>query len=145
MTKKGGLRKQVGETDYTPVVGKAVVDSVRGGMPLKFAAQFHRLPPRTVEGWVYQGENDAKSMFRAFAMEVRQAQAEFVAECIEGIKEAGFKDAKQWTALMTMLERFYPEDFRRPTERSENLHLHGFIDGRINELMEEGRIVYSGS
>lgn len=143
VTKAGVLPRRVGNTTYDPEIGMAVVESIRAGMPLNMAAQFHRIPSRTVRNWLDKGE-DGQDPYEAFAIEVRQAQAEFVMQCIEGIKAAGFKDAKQWTALMTMLERLYPEDFRRPTERTENLHLHGFVDGRIQELMNEGRVAYTG-
>lgn len=134
----------MGELTYTPEVGEAIIESVKGGMPIKMAAQYHRVPYRTVMDWLAHGEN-GKDPFEAFAVEVRQAQATFVFEMIEAIKKAGVGNAKQWAALMTLLERLYPEDFRRPTERSENLHLHGFVDGRIQELVSAGTAEYTGA
>lgn len=144
LTAAGKPRKRVGELSYTPEIGAAVIASVAGGMPVKMASQYHRVPYRTVMHWLSEGEK-GKDPFEAFAVEVRQAQATFVFEMIEAIKEAGVGNAKQWTALMTLLERLYPEDFRRPTERTENLHLHGFVDGRIHELLGAGEVGYTGA
>lgn len=143
VTKEGSLKKRVGTLTYTTDKGEAIIESVKEGMPVKMAAQFHRIPYRTVLDWMKWGE-EGRDPFEAFAIEVRQAQATFVQEMIAGIKAAGLDSAKQWTALMTLLERLYPEDFRRPTERTENLHLHGFVDGRIQELVGSGAVEYDG-
>lgn len=131
---------------FTPEIGDKIVESVAQGMPLGFAAHLHKVPKSTVERWVAEGEDDHDHELSEFAAEVRAAQAMFVQEAIEGIKDAGLSDAKQWTALMTLLERIYPEYFRRPSEqKTTNINIAvGVVERQLHEMHLNGEIVYEG-
>lgn len=133
---------------YSPQIHAAIVDAVREGMPVTFAAHLCRVAQPTVSRWLDEGEADPASRFNEFALDIRQAQAEFVQEAIRGIKDSGLSDAKQWTALMTLLERIYPEHFRRPgNDTNINVGVNvgvGVVEERLRELHDAGEIVYDG-
>jgi hypothetical protein len=134
-----------GKTTFTVALGNSIIQSCRDGMPFTFAAQLHRIPQSTAATWLQKGEEDPDGTFGDFAIDVRQAQAEFVQEAIEGIKKAGLNDARQWTALMTLLERIYPESFKRPSERGDiNIAVGIKLEDRLHKLHEEGVIEYTG-
>lgn len=134
-------------TVFEPETAEKIVETVRGGMPLAFAANLARVNAVTVQSWVARGEQDPDhELFGPFAADIREAQAAFVQEAIEGIKDAGLSDAKQWTALMTLLERIYPEYFKRPDSR-QNINVNvavGVVERQLHELHEAGEIVYEG-
>jgi hypothetical protein len=134
-------------TTLTPAIQQHIVEQCREGMPLVFAAQRCRIPKSTVEHWLQAGEAEPDGTFGDFAAEVRSAQGDFVFEAIKGIKQAGFDDAKQWTALMTLLERIYPEYFKRPSDKNVNIQNNiaiGFVERELHRLHEEGVIEYTG-
>lgn len=135
------------QTYYTPEIGAAIVAEIEEGLPINLAANLNRIPQGTVHGWIRRGEENPDGTFGAFAADVREAQARFVKRAINGIKEAGFKNTQQWTALMTLLERIYPENFRRPDQRS-NVNVNvavGVVEKKLHELHAAGEIVYDGN
>ena len=134
-----------GQTALTPALAASIVDSVREGMPFAMACHLHRVPQPTGATWLANGEENPTGTFGQFALDVRQAQAEFVAEAVRGIKDAGLKDARQWTALMTLLERIYPEHFKRPSDRGDiNIGVQVNLESKLHELHKEGVLVYDG-
>lgn len=134
-----------GVTTLTPAIGTSIVDSVREGMPFAMACHLHRIPQSTGATWLQKGEEDPAGTFGDFSLDVRQAQAEFVQEAIQAIKDAGLKDARQWTALMTLLERIYPEYFKRPSDRGDiNIGVQVNLESKLHELHKEGVIEYTG-
>lgn len=132
---------------YNDQVGGEIVAAVRSGLPYTFACHKHGVKQSTGAMWLKRGEEEDGSSFEDFAMAVRQAQAEFVEEAIQGIKDAGLSDAKQWTALMTLLERIYPEYFRRPSDgASTTINVAvGLVEKKLHELHAAGEIVYTGA
>lgn len=133
---------------YSQPLHDAIVDAVRDGMPLTFAAHLTRVSQPTVSTWLSNGEADPNGQYGPFAADVRQAQAEFVQEAIRAIKDSGMSDAKQWTALMTLLERIYPETFKRP-DNNTNINVGvgvqvGLVEEKLHELHAAGEIVYDG-
>jgi hypothetical protein len=135
------------KTTFTPALGQSIIQSCREGMPFAFACHLHRVPQSTGATWLQKGEEDPTCTTGDFATDVRQAQAEFVQEAIEGIKRAGLNDARQWTALMTLLERIYPETFKRPSERGGDINIAVGVrlEDRLHKLHEENVIEYTGS
>lgn len=137
---------------FTPIKGVAIVEGVERGMPYTFAAMQQRVPQATASRWLKQGEEDGDegkdTDLAIFAADIRKAQADFVQKAIDGIVDAGLDDAKQWTALMTLLERIYPEYFKRPMEKAgTNINVNvgvGFVEKRLHELHARGEIVYDG-
>ena len=155
---RGGKRTQSGsivvpgkqgfQTIYNQQLHDGIVDAVRSGMPVTFAAHLCRVNQPTVSNWLASGEEDPAGTFGEFAADVRQAQAEFVKEAIDAIKDSGMSDTKQWTALMTLLERIYPETFRRPgNDTNVNVGVGiqvGLVEKQLHELHDAGEIVYTG-
>lgn len=137
-------------TTYKPLTGAAIVEGVRKGMPVTFAASRVRVPQPTCSGWLSRGETDLEAGLdtdlAVFALDVRQAQAEFVEKCIDGVVDAGLSDAKQWTALMTALERLHPEYFaRKDNKTTQNINIAvGIVEKKLHELHAAGEIEYSG-
>lgn len=130
----------------TPEIGEKILEHVRSGMPYSMACNLERVPQSTGASWLAKGEEDPDGNFGDFAADVRQQQAEFVQEAINGIKQAGLNDARQWTALMTLLERIYPEQFRRPSEKAGNtINIAiGNFEKKVHELRSTDDIVVSG-
>lgn len=131
---------------FTDVLGSAIVQNVKAGAPIPIAAGLNRVPAATVANWLEEGEADPNGKYGVFAADIRQAQGEFVMEAIEGIKDAGLSDAKQWTALMTLLERIYPEFFRRPDAKNgPDITINiGRFDQVVQEAHEQKQLSYGG-
>lgn len=131
---------------FTPAIADAIVEEVRKGMPIPFAANKVRVSRQTVSRWVEEGdeiaETDPDDPKAVFSADVLQAQAEFVEERIAQIIKAA-DDAKQWTAAMTMLERLYPEYFHRPSESNVTVNI-GIVEKTIHELQSKGELSYGG-
>lgn len=140
------VRGQGGQlTSFTPQVAAGIVEDVQFGMPVTLAAHRRRVGQSTVSQWLTKGENDPQSPYAEFAADVREAQAEFVHEAIDHIKQAGISDAKQWTALMTLLERIYPEYFKRPDGITiNNIQNNVSVEAVLHEMHKEGALVYHG-
>lgn len=142
-----GHRKDLGwKTLLTEEMAENVITKVGKGMPYALACQMFGITQTTAANWLQRGEDEPDGTFGPFSMAIRQAQAAFVEKAIDGITDAGLSDAKQWTALMTLLERIYPEYFKRPSEKGDITinNVIGVVEGRVHQLHEAGEIQYGG-
>lgn len=132
-------------TKFEPAVVAGIVEDIQFGMPITMAAHHRRVAQSTVSNWLAKGEADPEGIYGEFAADVREAQAQFVHEAIDHIKQAGISDAKQWTALMTLLERIYPEYFKRPDGITiNNIQNNVSVEAVLHEMHKEGVIEYTG-
>lgn len=140
-------------TTYDPAVGEQIVDTVARGLPMTFAAQLNRVPQASVSNWLAWGEEHAESDPTdprvQFAADFYEAQASFVQMCLDNIVDAGVSDAKQWTALMTSLERLHPEFFARLADKkgATNINVNvgiGLVEKKLHEMHAAGELNYEG-
>ena len=131
----------------TDDLADAIITKVAKGMPYALACNMNGISQSTGANWLQRGEEEPDGTFGPFSMAIRKAQAEFVERAIDGIVDAGLSDAKQWTALMTILERVYPDYFRRPSEKGGDITINnviGVVEGKVHQLHEAGEIQYDG-
>ena len=127
-------------TILTKARHKAIVDAVRNGMPFVQACVLSNIRKSTGLEWLQRGRGEHKRktapVFTSFAQAIDKAEAEFEQDALKDIKEAGQphevkktkvvkrKDGviettievsvkRDWKALMTLLERKYPDRYAR--------------------------------
>ena len=77
-------------------------------------------------------------------MAVREAQARFKLRLVSQIDSIGV-ETKQWAALMTLLERVFGDEFKRPSEKQTTNNINiGILEKRIHEIEISGDTVYDG-
>lgn len=98
-------------TIYTDAVGAKIVDEIRHGAPVKFAAARAGVSLRVVYAWLAKGEADdppeADEPFVSFALLYREAEAEYAAELLASVRV----DAKGWQRHAWTLERRFPKEY----------------------------------
>lgn len=97
-----------------------------------------------VKKWLEDGKDNPDGPYGKFAFEVEKAQSEFKLRLLRRIEEVGFT-SKQWASLMTMLERIFPDEYKRPSESTTNVNVQvGILEQRIHELDKDGELIYDG-
>lgn len=96
---------------YTDAVGLKIVEQIRKGMPVKFAAALAGVGEQTLRDWLAKGEAesppDADEPLVSFALLYREAEAEHAGEMLAKIDG----DAKGWQRHAWALERRFPREF----------------------------------
>jgi len=100
----------------TPARRKAIVDFVRQGIPISCAAACVGIDPATVSRWLAKGREQRRGIYRNFCNDVTRAEAESVAELVSRVADAGIKD---WRAATWLLTRRAPAEFMDPGKRAE--------------------------
>ena len=91
-----------------------IVDSARKGLPWKYMAWLAGIDYETLLNWRKRGEKDTEGKFFELIGAIKKANAEWVREKMRRIDKAG--ENGTWTADMTQLERFDPENFGTRTK-----------------------------
>lgn len=98
-------------TIYTDAVGLKVIEGVRAGLPVKFAAAKAGVSVRTVYNWLAKGEADeppdADAPLVGFAELYREAEADYAADLLGKVSN----DAKGWQRHAWALERRFPKEY----------------------------------
>ncbi len=91
---------------------QAILDAIKIGCPYSDATESVGVSYETFKGWMRQARKDKAarkhSIFTQFALEVKQAGAEFVKN---GLKRLEEQAAKTWQTQCWLLERRRPEEF----------------------------------
>ncbi len=109
----------------TKAVREAVCEGILRGMHNKTASRLAGIHEATFYTWRTKGENEIEvaqkqhpegvpdghpwSDWALFALEIAEADANLESNLLDRIMQAGFAEGKNWTALMTILERRFPE------------------------------------
>lgn len=128
---------------FTEQVREILIENARAGAPIKAAAALAGVHPSTVSKWLKDGGEDEESPFAEFAVQFYAAQAEYKMELLAKIRKIGV-DSNQWAALMTILERVYPDEFKKPSEGKNVTVNVGILEQRVHEARERGIAVYDG-
>lgn len=147
LVKNNGKNAIKGKQGYQPTVftlevAEDIVSAAAEGLPLTSCAALAGVSKHTVNDWMQKGE-EGHERYVDFAMAVRKAQAEYKLELIRKVKDIGVS-TNQWAALMTILERVYGDEFRRPTEKQDITVNVGILEKRVHELAAQGEVVYDG-
>lgn len=97
---------------FTPQVCDAIVTAVRRGLPPTHAGPKAGVSRATVSRWLRLGEEDPMGPYGEFLTKVQQAEADHLDELLEEWRTVGGQ-TKQWTALATLAERRYADDFAK--------------------------------
>lgn len=130
-------------TKFTPKVREAILANARAGAPKTACAALAGIHPATLSRWLREGMDDPEGQYAEFATQFHAAQGEYKMELLAKIKEIGM-NSNQWAALMTILERVYPEEFRKPSEGAKVQVQVGILEQRVHEAREKGIAVYDG-
>lgn len=121
--------KKMGRTGkvYDSEVINKLLDAVRIGVPVKFAATHAGVDERTVYLWQADGEAAAQRVEDGetitsyqdaclhFLQELKKARNDAITVRVANIKKAG---QKSWQAEAWWLERMYPEEFALKTKQT---------------------------
>ena len=130
-------------TKLTPEVHQSIVELISTGKPLLVACGLTRVSKSSVYSWLQKGEDDPDGPCGQFALDVAEAQAMFKAKILDTWYELGM-ETKQWTAMATLLERLFPEEFKRPSEKQSVTVNVGILEQRVHEMTATGELVYDG-
>ena len=103
-------------TKCTPARRKAIVELIRKGVPISHAAVATGVSHTAVYEWLAKGRAGGRSIYREFNESVKRAEAESVVELVGRVAEAGRKD---WRAVTWLLTRRAPAEFMDPGKRAE--------------------------
>lgn len=102
---------------YTPAKAARIVRAIRRGVPYKLAAAAGGISFTTFIRWRNEGSRpNGAPEFRQFLNQLRVAEAE-AAERLLGLIENQAK--KHWQAASWILERRYPDLFKKDAQMSE--------------------------
>jgi transposase len=108
-------------TKFCEELAIIVVAKVRKNLSISNAARFAAVEPSTVLDWIAKGraekEAGKNTDFAQFYNDVREAQAEKVAELMEKIESM----PKAWAAIAWLLEKCCAEDFGKDSELYKQL------------------------
>ena len=137
-------RKPTNLSKFTEQIKEMLVENARLGASQKSAAALAGIHPATLSKWLERGTEEEDGPFADFAVNFFQAQAEYKMQLLAKIREIGV-GTNQWAALMTILERVYPEEFRKPNEGKNGVTVNvGILEQRVHEAKERGLVVYNG-
>lgn len=132
-----------GHVLFTPKRRKELCESARQGLVPANAGPLAGVPASTLNRWLREGEDDPDGPYGAFSLEFRKNQALFKKELLDQIRRIGV-EKDQWAALMTILERVFPEEFKRPAEGANVTVNIGKFESRVHDLIEKGELKYGG-
>lgn len=102
-------------TTYTDAIGQRIVEEIRRGVPVKFAAALAGVPRPTLYRWLEQGEAenppDADEPLVSFALLYRGAEAEYAAQELAAIEKEPGEGKGDWKRRAWKLERRFPKEF----------------------------------
>ena len=147
LVKQNGKNAIKGKQGYQPTVftlekQEDIISAAAEGLPLSSCAAMAGVSRHTLEDWMQKGE-EGHERYAEFALAVRKVQAEYKLNLLRKVKEIGI-DTNQWAALMTILERVYGDEFKRPTEKQSVTVNVGILEKRVHELAAQGEVVYDG-
>lgn len=103
-------------TNCTPKNRKVILEHIRKGLPMKYAALMAGVGERTVYQWLSKAADKPRSVYAQFAQDLEHARAESVAALVARVAEAGETD---WRAASWLLTRRAPAEFMDPGKRAE--------------------------
>lgn len=102
-------------TKYTDAVGQRIVEEIRRGLPVKFAAALAGVGEQTLRDWLARGEAadppDADEPLVSFALLYREAEAEYVAEELRAIDGEHGEGKGDWKRTAWKLSKRFPREF----------------------------------
>lgn len=94
----------------TPEIQERICEAIRLGVPYKHAAVAAGITESIFYKWLYEGGKAKSGKRKAFVAAVEKARSECV---VNLVAQLHLHLPKSWQAIMTLLERRYPEDFAR--------------------------------
>lgn len=120
---------------FTPEVRSKIVQALRGGNPMKYAAGFAGVSETTTRKWLMLAEQpEAPPEYQDWLAEVEKAKADAVVIRMARISKAAAGGA--WQADIAILERTHPEDFGK-VDRSK-IELSGPDGGPLTIQHQSG-------
>lgn len=128
----------------TPEVHETLVYHIASGKPVLVACGLVRVSKSAFYEWIQRGEDDPEGPCGQFALDVAEAQAAFKARILDQWYNLGV-ETKQWTAMATLLERLFPDEFKRPSEKTTNIVNIGKWEQTVHQAQAAGELPYTGS
>ena len=114
----GKKRASGRKTKLTPEVQQRIVQAIRGGNYRDTAAAYGGVEEATLYNWMKWGEERGEGIYFDFFRAVKEAESHAELEMVAQVRLAS-RDAKNWAASMTWLERKFPQKWGRH-ERTEH-------------------------
>ncbi|MEM2508966.1 MAG: transposase [Candidatus Thermoplasmatota archaeon] len=125
-------KKMARKSKLTAEVEEALLKMIEQGLTVKRACNALGISEKTFYSWIERGKT-GKGKYAEFLDKVKKAEAKFIADAVEKIKEAG---QKNWQALAWLLERKFPEEFGK----KESLQVEGKMSiDVLREFFKEGK------
>jgi transposase len=102
----------------------AILASIRAGNYLVTACRSAGISYDTVRVWCRKGEASPNSVYHAFSVAVKEAEAQAEAHCVQMVTSSMDRN---WAAAMTMLERRWPDRWGR----KERVQIDGGLDHQL--------------
>lgn len=132
---------------FTPSRKADILTHAKTGLSVKAIAPLAGIHPATLHKWLQLGaqhaEEEVESEYLEFAIAFLKAQAEYKKDLVAEWRKVA-EETKQWAGLATLAERLFPEEFRRPSEKTDvNVNVQvGVLEQRVHEA--DRQLSYSG-
>jgi len=121
-------------------IQERVCEAIRLGVPYKHAARAAGIAESTFYKWLREGQAAKQGKRKAFALAIEKARSECV---VNLVAQLHLHLPRNWQAIMTLLERRYPEDFAR-TVRHELSGDVGIASADVRQARGELRQIVGG-
>lgn len=110
----------------SPQIKKKIGNSIKLGMPFKYAAEAAGISEPTFFRWMQAGEAAESGIYREFREYIKKCQAEAVETHLKTITNVA--KSGNWQASAWILERRHPEEFGR----KDRLDMKADVSSRID-------------
>ncbi len=119
-------------TKLTAIAVRKIIQGVKLGMPLKFAAQRAGVTERSVQMWLADARKGANGLKASLLSGIKHAEGDFIAQNLKVIDKAAKN--KNWQAGAWLLERRYNEFFS--ANKAEYVALRKQVAELLKQLAE---------
>lgn len=128
-----------------PLLVQELLTAIEDGNYIETACDLAGMAKSVVYDWIKRGEA-GEPAFALFAYAVKHASARAESEEVKKVREAG-KEARNWTASMTFLERRHPDRWARRSEDSAGPKVVvqiGVAPGDVQVSVQSSQLITSG-
>lgn len=106
---------------------RAIISLAAAGTPIVTIADLLGISRRSLQRWIYIGENEPDGPYGPLAMGIRKGRAEYQQKLHGVVNEAALEDPK-WAAFL--LEKHFPREFGRGAQ----VEVHNHVAEPVNVI-----------
>lgn len=124
------------DTKCTDVRTQAIADAMKEGLPFERSCIMYGISASTGYNWLKWGD-EGKEPYASFLEAVKEAEVEGEMALVKIIKDAARFETKHWTAAAWMLERRFPQRWKK--DRNDGDSVSGVVEERKESVNDSIR------